>query len=355
MNSHENEKLSPKLADVAKKARVSTATVSRVLNKLAYPVAEETRQRVLTAAREMGYQPNILARSLAAQKTYTLELFMDLSYDARGDSGVGVFLERTLLGIEQVAETSGYRVILDINRSGDAAEDDSVAGSFPISGAIVICPRTGNPKIPFLVGRQIPFIVLGSSEYREYSYVDVDSMAGASKATEYLIELGHRDIVCLGGPSNFRPSLDRMAGFRRAMRAAGFQCAEDKCIFAGDWNWDNGFRMMDRILAEREKRPTAVFACNDMLAMGAIRAIKALGLTVPDDISVIGFDDLPSSELIDPPLSTVHQPFYDVAKIAAQVVIEQIEGNRSSDVPYQDLVIPELMLRSSTTVPIGSN
>jgi len=339
--------LPPKLADVAKKAAVSTATVSRVLNNSPYPVSEKTRKRVISIARELGYRPNILAKSLAANRTYTLELFMDLTYDASGESGVGIFLGRTLLGVEEVAEKRGYRVILDINRSSGKSDAEMFSGSFPVAGAIVIAPREGNEKIPYLVQNKIPFIVVASTEYRDYSYVDVDNAAGASKATEYLLSLGHTDIICLGGPSNFRQSLDRIAGFRRTMRAKGLAFKDEQTIYSADWTWDNGYRLMRQILEERPKRPTAVFACNDMMAMGAIRAIKSKNLSVPDDISVVGFDDMPSSEMISPPLTTVKQPIYDISKTAAEVLIERIDQNDTQDVPYQDLYIPDLIIRES--------
>ncbi|MCX7017507.1 MAG: LacI family DNA-binding transcriptional regulator [bacterium] len=349
-----------KVSDVAKHAGVSVATVSRVLNNIQHPVSEKTRKRVLKAAAELNYQPNIHAKSLATGRNFTLELFLDLSFDSTGETGVGTFLQQVLYGIEEESAVRGYRIVLDINRNVNSSKKEYFTGIFPIAGAVVLAPRANNPIIPELVRRHIPLMIIGSSEYRDQNYVDMDNITGALKATEHLINAGHKDIMCLGGPTNFGPSLDRMTGFRRAMRDHGLNYGSNRCVTMGAWNWDNGFRMMWDILRNRQPRPTAIFASNDMLAIGAIRAIKSAGLTVPGDIAVVGFDDLPSAQLISPALTTIRQPFYDLAREAARVLIERIDASHDADArpetaPYQDTFVPDLIVRDSCGVSLNAN
>ena len=335
------------LHDIAKLASVSIATASRVLNNTGHPITEETRKRVLDAAKELNYRPNLHAKNLITGQNRILEMFWDIWFDSQGDTGVGVSLQRVIPAANQAAYEKGFQVIMDFSHLISEGNPRVFPAVIPISGAIVFAPRDNDTRVDRLAQFRIPFVIIGSSNYRQYNFVDTDHLTGAYIATHHLIELGHTDIICLGGPANYGPSLDGVSGYRRCMREHNLDNSDEKMIWRDNWTWENGFHMMNSVLRDRGKIPTAVFACNDMLALGAISAIKMFGLRVPEDIAVVGAGNHPASQLSDPPLTTMCHLEDQSARKGVECLIGLIEDPNREDLPFQDRFVPEMMIRQS--------
>ncbi|MCX7017512.1 MAG: LacI family DNA-binding transcriptional regulator [bacterium] len=342
------------IEDVAKATKVSLSTVSRVLNNTDHPISEQTRQRVLKIARKLGYRPNLHAKNLATQSNNTIEVFLDLTYDSAGETGFGSSLNHFLIAADQVAVKEGFHVILDITHSRQRNGYNMDMGCIPIAGAMIMSPRQEDTHVEMLANSKIPFLVVGSSEYNNYSYVDTDNITGASLALEHLIRLGHTRIACLGGPANFKPSIDRITGYRRALRNHNL-IEREEWLETGDWTLSNGYTKMLIILENtRSDPPTAVYASNDMLALGAMRAIKSKNIRIPEDIAIVGFDDIPGTESTNPPLTTIRQPFRETGQLATEILIRMIKTGYPPKAPYHVLVPPKLVIRRSCGSVVGN-
>jgi DNA-binding LacI/PurR family transcriptional regulator len=325
--------------DVARLAGVSHQTVSRVINDLPN-VKSATRERVLDAMRQLDYRPNILARSLVTRRTHRIGV---ISFDVRL-FGPG----STLVAIEQAAHDRGYGIALASMTgliTGEAAAAVAMLDAQRVDGLIVIAPNQGAVEAMGSLSRTLPVVAL-EAEYRpDVSVVAIDQHFGACLATQHLLDLGHPTVSHVAGPPDWHEAKLRVAGWTETLAAAG---AEVLAPAHGDWSSRSGYEV-GLELADRDD-VTAVFAANDQMALGVLRAFHERGISVPDERSVVGFDDIPEAEFLVPGLTTVRQNFDAVGRRGLQRLIKLIEGGGSRR-RHVSLIKPELVVRASTAAP----
>jgi len=328
--------------DVAERASVSVSTVSHVINGTR-PVSEALRRRVRDAMDELGYRPNRLARSLRMGETHTIGVIVP-------DSSNPFFAE-VARGIEDTSFAQRYSVIL-CNSDGDLEKElfyTSVLTSKQVDGILFVAAGVSTEHIRALQEDQVPVVVVD----REIPEVSVDEVLtnnvhGGARVTRHLIDLGHRRIGCITGPSDVTPSADRVTGYRQALRDAGLPFDEG-IVVKGDFQFEGGYRAAQQLLAV-DDAPTAIFACNDLMAVGVIRAAREMGLRVPADLSVTGFDDVSLASFASPPLTTVAQPKYEMGVLATRLLFERMEDGGSP--PRHRVLETRLIVRRSTG-PVG--
>jgi LacI family transcriptional regulator len=336
----------PTVKDVASRANVSPGTVSNVLTGKR-PVSTATRARVTKAIEELGYQPNILARSLINRRSETLAVVA---------SGLEYFgPSQTIVGIEREADELGYSVLLRLIHWSDdrqaAMTLDALAGR-QVDGIIWAVPEIGQNRAWVSRGRleKLPPIVFVSmAGLPGVTSVSVDNHAGARLATEHLLSEGRRSIGFIGGPPDWWEAREREAGWLEALDTAGLPVSADQRI-DGDWSAASGENALLCLLS-RQPRLDAVFAANDQMALGALRAAHLSACKVPDDIAVVGFDDLPEAACFWPPLTTVRQHLMDVGRRAMRLLSEMIDARASGGEtasPCENVLHPELIVRESS-------
>lgn len=326
----------PRSMDVARLAGVSQKTVSRVLNNEPY-VSEELRRRVLDAADRLGYRLNSAARALASGRTRSIGV-VSLGTALYGPASL-------LIGIERAARDTGYALRVVTTVEGDEA---GVAGAVQslleqgVDGIVISEPIDEgelalNVDVPVLViGAPAPF----AAPHIVTAGVGADMLARA--ATEHLLDLGHATVHHLAGPQRWFAARDRLAGWREALRQRG--CGEPPVV-VGDWSAASGYAVGGALAAD--PAVTAVFAANDDMAIGLMRAMAEAGRRVPQDVSVVGYDDIPVAAYVTPPLTTVRQPFDAVATEGLGVLVHAIENPGSDAVRASDPPV-ELVVRAST-------
>lgn len=324
----------PTQADVAQRAGVSQTTVSLVLNNVTLGIPVETRQRVLDVVQELDYVPDRAARSLRTNKSYTIaSIIPDITnpfYPA---------LER---GIQDLADAHGYDLII-YNTDGNAAKEKKCLQSAlqsRVDGIITTLFHQGARQLLPLLERNIAIVRL-EPQYKAPGPQPIDNFylnnrAAAQEAVTHLIHRGHRQIGLLAGEVG--PGPVRMEGYLHALAAHGLT-PDQQLIQRVAFTEEGGYSGMQRLLA-LPKRPTAIFAANDMVALGAMLAIQEAGLHVPQDVAVVGFDDIPTARLVNPPLTTVTQFQVEWGRRAAQLLLERLNGNappqgRTFEMPYQ--------------------
>jgi LacI family transcriptional regulator len=334
------------LKDVAKAAGVSTKTVSRVVNNQG-EISQATRQRVQLTIDQLGYRPNVLARSLIHKRTNTLGV-VAWGIDYFGPS-------RTVVGIEQQAHQLEYSLFLNLVARPDDGGSEDVLDTLiahRVDGIIWAVPEVGKNRawLESTHMDQLPPIVFLSMAPRPgLSIVAVDNLSGAMQATRHLIDHGRRKIGIITGPLTWWEARERYAGWEAAMQAAGLETAPSLLV-QGEWSAAAGKQGLDRLLAQ-EPGIDAVFASSDQIALGAMGTAHRLGKRIPQDLAIVGFDNMPESACFWPPLSTVYQQFIDVGRIAVQTLHSMIEANRLSQTPSEaavTLVNPELIVRASS-------
>ena len=333
MGSNDERRL-PRLEDVAARAKVSHQTVSRVINK--HPnVSKATRERVEAAIAELGYRRNTAARSLVTRRTQTIGVLAS----ELGQYGPA----NTLLGVQQAARDAGYFVsIAAIKGAGAEAISDAVRHLMDqgVDGIIVIVPHGGTLQVLEELHLDMPVIVVGGAGEGHLSGAMVDQKAGARLAVGHLISLGHQRIGHISGPLDWIDGQARVDGWREELAAAGLA---DDLLVEGDWSAGSGYRIGQRLAEQRSA--TAVFVSNDQMALGLLRAFGENGVRVPEDVSVVGFDDQPEAAYFMPPLTTVRQDFEELGKLCMDLMRAQIEGGAGGGTR---MVEPELVVRSST-------
>jgi len=320
--------------EIAAIAKVSVATVSRALQRPEI-VSEETRQRIHEIVKRLGYTPNALARNLRTART---RLIVALLPDIANP-----FFSEVIRGIEQVAYENGYSVLLGETQSNlvrEQAYADMVAAR-QADGIITMFHRI--PTIP--VDGRLP--IVNACEYvkdRSISSVYVDNVAAAATAVDYLVSLGHRDIAFVAGPSSSPICVDREEGYQMGLKRAGIR-ANPALAAVGDFSIEAGERAVDHLLAQGGAF-TAVFCSNDEMAIGAMRALISRGLRVPEDVSVVGFDDIRFSRYTTPALTTLSQPKNALGREAMTMLIEIL--NDPEVPPRKRVLSAELVVRGST-------
>jgi LacI family transcriptional regulator len=333
----------PTSADVAARAGVSRTTVSFVLNHRAdVKIPDGTRQRVVDAAAQLGYQPNAPARQLAGGRSHVLALVLHQSPEQVASDAV---LAETLRGLSAAARAGGFRVMVELlAREGPDASYGSLLRTQHADGLIVSGPRSDDPSLLALVRDGFPVVLQGSFPDLAVVSVDVDNVAGARGAVEHLVSLGHRRIACItNAPLVYTAAQERLAGYRNALGNAGI-AFEATLVAEADFDAPSGHVAMAQLLA----RTTfdAAFVASDVVALGAIGALREAGLRVPDDISIVGFDDIPLAAYFDPPLTTVRLPAFELGQAAGRALLERLADRAT---PHRTLLATELIVRGSTT------
>ena len=331
-------------ADVAEVAGVSQTTVSLVLNGHAGHVSEATRRKVLDTAERLGYHLNASARQLASGRSHTLGLVVRQSSDqVAGD----IFLTSMLRGLATVARGAGYRVVVEPLGPNDGTFEQLLRAQ-QVDALVVSGPRVEDEELSRLVDDGFPIVIHGSRPDLQVPSVDVDNEAGARLATEHLISFGHRRIACVVFDLSYTAARERLAGYKNALEAAGIE-------FDPNLVTETGYRAIDAREAATKllqtQAFTAVFAAADLTAAAVLGAIQATGRTIPGDISLVGFDDIPLAEFLDPPLTTIRVPTIQVGEAVGRALLERIGGNHA---PTRTILPVELVTRSSVAPPMTS-
>lgn len=300
------------MRDVAERAGVSVSTVSHVINNTR-AVSDDTRRSVLESMRALGYKPNALARSLRRQQTHSIGMIVP-------DSANPFFAE-VARAIEDASFAANYSVIL-CNSDGDLEKQEAYTNLLierQVAGIVFVAAGLSTELVNDLRQRAVPLVVVD----REISGVEVDTVEtnhyqGGQLATQHLIELGHRRIACIAAGSELSPSAERLTGYRDTLAACGLP--QDRALVVrGDFQFASGYRAAQQLL-DLADPPTAVFACNDLMAVGCISAATQRGLHVPTDLSVVGFDDVKLASFTNPPLTTVVQPKREIGQRAMEIL-----------------------------------
>jgi DNA-binding LacI/PurR family transcriptional regulator len=328
--------------DIAVRAGVSRTTVSFVLNNTAGTnISTETRKRVLCAARELGYVPNSAARMLVSGRSHTLGLVLSAGNLVQIDA----FIPALIFGITNVCNAHGYKLLVEsIEQSGSANPYLNLAQSKRIDALIVINPKVGDRDLRELIKMQFPLVIFGSLDEPQENSVSTPARDAAAEATQHLVKLGHRKIAHISyAPFTFCGALDRVAGFNAGLHSGGLR-PDNRWVVEGGFDSESGFLAMRELLS-RKTRPTALFAGNDTIAIGAMAAIRDAGLRVPEDIAVVGFDDLPFAAYVNPRLTTVRTHAADQGAYAARAAIELLDGVH---IGMKKNIVPlELVVRES--------
>lgn len=327
------------IKDIARMANVSITTVSRVINKKTDGVSDETRERILKVMKDLNYQPNRIARGLVTKRTNTLGLILpDIA---------NPFFPEIARGVEDTANIYGYNVIL-CNTDDRPDKEElyiNVLREKCVDG--VIFTSGINPvseHIKQLMDCKMPFVLLDR-------YMDIDSLPGVYsdgydgmyQITRYLLEMGHRNIAFIAGPVHSTTAKHRYDGFKAAVGECGFS-VDDALVEEGNYKISGGKEAMTRLIG-KGKSFTAVVCANDLMAVGAMEVLRENGYRIPEDISITGFDDIQLSGLIEPKLTTVAQPCYEMGAMATRMLIKLIEGQAMDEREIK--LKPKLVIRNS--------
>lgn len=334
------------LEEIGRLAGVSRSTVSRVVNG-ASNVSDEAKARVEAIVEQTGYRPHAAARSLASNRTGVIGLVIPSAVETLFDDP---YFGRLILGISRATNVAGTTLSLFL--FSDAADETVIARRVVnpglVDGVIVTATRRGDPFINELADTGTPFVVVGRlDDGRPVISVDVDNRGGAKAASAHLVGLGHQRIGTIAAPSNTTAGLDRRAGYLEGLAEAGL--SSEGLLVEGDWSEQSGFDGMNELL---RSQPDAVFVASDRMAVGALRAITAAGLTCPDDVAIVSFDGLiPASQTV-PQLTSVTQPVAEVGERAVALLHEAIGGEHRR--PQQIVFPTELVVRESCGARIGA-
>ncbi len=327
------------MADVAELAGVSYQTVSRVLHD-SPQVSRDTRERVLVAIRQLDYHPNSMARALVTGRSKTLGV---ISFDTTLYGPAS-----TLFGIERAAHDAGYAVTVSslhsLNRSTVLAAIQKLREQ-GADGVVVIAPLRAGVDALRHVPADFAMVAVAAGPNTSVPVASVDQTAGAAAATRHLLNLGHRTVWHLAGPPDWKEAEDRIEGWRSVLEAAGAPVPEP---LRGDWTPRSGYELGENLLQIDEL--TAVFVANDQMALGLLRRLHEAGRQVPQEISIVGFDDIPEAAYFTPPLTTVRQDFHELGRRCLHILLARIERKAG---PMRVVVPAELVVRSSTAAKPG--
>ena len=320
---------------------MSVATVSRVLNQSG-PVRAETRRRILDITRRLAYSPNSAARALSTSRTGTLGVLLPDLY--------GEFFSEVIRGLDQTARRHEYHLLVSGSHD-DAGEMRAALQAMRgrVDGLVVMWPEADTSALPAAVFEALPVVLINcSSPARAAAVLRIDNRGGARTMTRYLLEQGHRRIAFVAGIRGNTDAAERLRGFRMALREAGVDragCPE----LAGDFTEEGGYRAVEPLLALR-RRPTAVFAANDSTAVGVISRLREAGLKVPQDIAVVGFDDVPIARYLNPPLTTMHVNMQQLGTRAIEMLLAAM-GPGGLPADREEIVETMLVVRRSCAAP----
>ena len=330
------------IKDIAKKVGLSVTTVSRALNDFD-DVSQETKVLIRQTADELGYIPNSLAQRFQKKRTDTIGLILPTFGPRFSDP----FFSELLAGIGNKAASHGYDLLVSTRSPGadELLTYRHMVQGHRVDGLVVVRTRQHDERIQYLCSVQYPFVAFGrTDESMDFPYVDEDSAYGMSLVAEHLVALGHRKIAYIASMPDLMFSRYRMEGLRSRLLELGTPL-QDNYIRIGDLTQRSGYEETMTLL-DLPVPPTAIVACNDLMAFGALSAIQDRNLIVGKDISVTGFDNTPMAAHTHPPLTTVHQPIYQIGNMVCEMLIQQLQGVELQ--PSQILMKPELMIRQSS-------
>jgi LacI family transcriptional regulator len=331
------------IRDVAQRAGVSTMTVSRVLNNSGY-VSTDARARVETAVAELGYVPNTLGLSLRFKRTKTLALVVtDIT---------NPFFTSMARGVEDLASQHGFSTILCNTDESESKQGDylTILLQKRVDGVLLVPARSAADPVRWLQHRGVPVVILD----RQAPGAHVDCVRGQSHAGGYdlaslLYDMGHREVAALTGPADVSTAAERVAGFVRAWRERGLTPRAGAILY-GSFTVPSGYIMAKEALS-LSPRPTALLTGNNFIAIGAYRAVRDAGLTIPDDISLVTFDNVPDNLVLEPFLTVAAQPAYEMGQVATKVLLERLAGDGPAE-PVEIELPNELIVRRSCAPPL---
>jgi LacI family transcriptional regulator len=335
------------LRDVARVAGVHPATVSRALNEETRAlVNEETARRVLKAAERLGYRPNPIARGLKTNRSYTIGVLIpDLT---------NPLFPPILRGIEDSLETAGYTPLIANTDNDPEREllDSQTMRARQVDGIIAATARRDHRLHDALLDAGIELVLVNRrQEELPVSSATADDRMGIRLSVEHLLGLGHTRIAHLAGPLDYSTGFDRYEGFHETMRAAGIEPDPELVLVAEAFTESEGARLCEQLLAD-EREFTAVAAANDLLALGCYDVFAERGVRCPEEVSVMGFNDMPFAARFHPPLTTIHIPHYEIGKAAAQLMLARLQDGDSP--PREIRLEPSLIVRESTAPPAAA-
>jgi LacI family transcriptional regulator len=326
------------LEDIARLSGFSRSTVSRVING-DENVKEDTRQHVLEVIQKINFQPNLIARSLAAGRTNVLGLVIP--------AGVSTiftdpYFPQLIQGVSTGCNAQGYSVMMWLAEPEyERRMIGQIMHSGLLDGVIVSSMLIDDPIVQSLYDSKMPFILIGRHPTLDVNYLDVDNLSGGREATLHLCRLGYRRIATITGPQNMIAGYDRYQGYQRALEEHHLPF-DASLVAEGDFSEVGGYNAMLKLLREK---PDAVFVATDTMAMGALRALREAGLRVPEDMAIVGFDDMPDAARANPALTTARQPTLRMGLVAVETLVEII---RYPDSQTRNVVLPiELVIRKS--------
>jgi DNA-binding LacI/PurR family transcriptional regulator len=331
------------IKDVAKKANVATSTVSRVISG-SERISKATQDRVKQAMEELGYYPNITAKNLVKKNVETVGIIMPRSAE---DLFINPFFPEVIRGIQVYAQDNHYDLLMASGR--DEVEEkhtvERIVYGKRVDGVILLCSRTSDRLIKQLDDQKIPFVVIGKPLTRpRVNWVDNDNIKASHEVTKHLIRMGHRRIGFISGSLDFVVSLDRLDGYKTALQDDDIPFSRELVIY-GEFNRESGRRAFQELLS-LEKRPTAIIAVDDVMALGLSLAAQELGFQIPNDLAIVGFNNTMLSEFSYPGITSVDIGIYDLGYNAAQILIEQIKNPELQ--PKQIIIPTRLIIRSSS-------
>jgi LacI family transcriptional regulator len=332
------------IVDVAEKAGVSFGTVSRVINNDVH-VKQETRERVIGVMQKLGYTANRQARSLAGGRSNTIGVLVpDLGTGYIGEIIRGIDTELSLTDLDLILYTTHRTASKEANYVANLARG-------MVDGLLLVLPRSPIDYIGTLASRTFPFVLIDHQGIgRDCPAVGATNWQGAYHATEYLIHLGHTRIGFITGSMDLGCAADRQEGYRSALRTAHLD-VDEELIYEGTFFQPDGYSGASELLNLVDP-PTAIFASNDVMALGVMDAVRNRGFRVPDDVSVIGFDDIPQAAMVRPALTTVNQPLEKMGRVATQMLMELTQKKEKTNTVENRIELPtELVIRDSCQPP----
>lgn len=336
-----SQKKAVTLDDIAKEANVSKMTVSRVLNGKLH-VAKETKDKVERIIRELGYQPNLLARSLSSKKT----LIVGVVLNKRDHMFMYDYTTKILSGIMDVAIDKNYKIMLCPieNKKNNKGEYHKLVRSKMLDGLILLKRKEDDPYISELIELEFPFVMLNYKKYSDQiSFVDAENYEGAQIAVNYLNSKGHEKIAFVRGRLGEPNSNDRFLGYKDALIELGLKYKDD-WVINGEFDQEIAYLKCDKLL-KLKNPPTAIFCADDNMAVGVMRRLRENNIKIPEEMALMGFDDILFGSMCDPKLTTIRQPIYEIGKSGMELLFDIINGNQENAV--HKLLPVELVTRES--------